>query len=420
MFTSHATLKAARLKLRTLRRRLADLAAPGVRSATDTEELQLSIAAEIKSLEKAIMLQDGPRTAEQSLAEPGSMRDLPDVLINARLARGITQRELADFVGMKYQQIQQYEIDLYQGASFRRLKMIADALGVEIFQTASLIGTPEMGALDWSNPHSFPLAEMSRRGWLGEPDLSPRLARQAHDLLDAFFTASFGNDPPRRRRFVRSSAPPHEGAITAWEAAVILKADRRPLRKRFDADAVSRDWLRELSQMSSTPKGLTGLQGNFANIGIRLVLEPNLPAMHIDGAAILTPANQHVIALTLENWRAEWFWLTLMHELAHLVLHIGKGTFEAVFDEVGAHGQGFFEEDADAFAREALIPASVWRTCRSQHEFTSQAIKEDSRRLGLGTALVVARAMDNFGHRHLPSGIASGRDMRPLLRQAAW
>lgn len=53
------------------------------------------------------------------------LADIPRLLIQARIARGLSQRELAERLGMKEQQIQQYEATEYASASLRRIREVA-------------------------------------------------------------------------------------------------------------------------------------------------------------------------------------------------------------------------------------------------------------------------------------------------------
>jgi HTH-type transcriptional regulator / antitoxin HipB len=48
----------------------------------------------------------------------GSLNDLPTTLIKARIAAGLTQKDLADKIGVREQQIQRYEANHYNSASF--------------------------------------------------------------------------------------------------------------------------------------------------------------------------------------------------------------------------------------------------------------------------------------------------------------
>ena len=61
-----------------------------------------------------------------------SLRELPVLLIEGRIAAGLTQRQLADRLRLPEQQIQRYEATMYSGVSLDRLQEVADALGLEI------------------------------------------------------------------------------------------------------------------------------------------------------------------------------------------------------------------------------------------------------------------------------------------------
>ena len=61
-----------------------------------------------------------------------SFSDFPLVLIKARISKGLTQKELAERLGLKEQQIQKYESTEYASASLSRVREIAEALGVKM------------------------------------------------------------------------------------------------------------------------------------------------------------------------------------------------------------------------------------------------------------------------------------------------
>ena len=56
------------------------------------------------------------------------LRALPMQIIRARIAAGLTQAELAQRLGLKTQQIQRYESNDYEMASFARVLEIAQAI----------------------------------------------------------------------------------------------------------------------------------------------------------------------------------------------------------------------------------------------------------------------------------------------------
>lgn len=66
-----------------------------------------------------------------------SLNKLPDALIKVRLTAKITQRELADRLGIAEQRVKEYEDTDYQCASFVEILEVSTALGVE-FETATV------------------------------------------------------------------------------------------------------------------------------------------------------------------------------------------------------------------------------------------------------------------------------------------
>jgi HTH-type transcriptional regulator / antitoxin HipB len=67
------------------------------------------------------------------------LSELPEMLIRARIAKGWTQGQLAERLGVRVQQVQNDEATLYQSASFARLNKIATALGVEVREAKVLV-----------------------------------------------------------------------------------------------------------------------------------------------------------------------------------------------------------------------------------------------------------------------------------------
>lgn len=53
---------------------------------------------------------------------------LPESLVDERKKLGLTQKELAERLGIKEQQIQRYEATRYQSASLKRIVEITEAM----------------------------------------------------------------------------------------------------------------------------------------------------------------------------------------------------------------------------------------------------------------------------------------------------
>jgi len=97
----------------------------GVRSQLRDLEAELRYYERLKS--------DRPKTLKLN-----SLDALPKVLIEARIAAGLTQEDLAARLGLKPQQIQRYEASDYQTASLARLLGIARVLNLRVREGAEL------------------------------------------------------------------------------------------------------------------------------------------------------------------------------------------------------------------------------------------------------------------------------------------
>jgi HTH-type transcriptional regulator / antitoxin HipB len=88
----------------------------------------------IRQLKQEIVEYEQLKSGNRSTFILNSLSDLPTVLIEARIAAGMTQKDLAEKIGIQEQQIQRYEANHYSSTSFGRLRAIASALRIEITQ----------------------------------------------------------------------------------------------------------------------------------------------------------------------------------------------------------------------------------------------------------------------------------------------
>lgn len=61
-----------------------------------------------------------------------SLDELPNALVEGRIAAGLTQRELGTRLSLPEQQIQRYEATRYAGVSVERAQAIVEALGMKV------------------------------------------------------------------------------------------------------------------------------------------------------------------------------------------------------------------------------------------------------------------------------------------------
>ena len=96
--------------------------------------LREGIEGQLENLREQVAEYEALRSGTVAVLEADSLTQLPDALIRARIASGLTQRALAERLGLKEQQVQRYEATRYAGVSLGRAQAIVDALGVTIYE----------------------------------------------------------------------------------------------------------------------------------------------------------------------------------------------------------------------------------------------------------------------------------------------
>lgn len=396
MIKNRQQLKLARQRLLSLQHQLK----PPSGNAVKGDDVGRQLSEEAAQLSKDIKHFELLAGSRNLLLDVSDLRGLPDLLIAARIARGMTQKELAEFLGFKMQQIQFYESERYQSTTIARVARVADALGLRIAQSGELQGAREMTPVDPSLVSAFPFAEMWRRGWFDFLGGHKSEGAPA-DLLTMFFEGSLATEPAARR-YARTVGPPHQAAISAWETRVVKRAEARVPMTEFDPSLITPEWLRGLTGLGRSPAGKARIRGYFEAAGIVLLAEPSLPGAGIDSAAIRTPKGAVAIALSFREEREEVFWLALLQALVHAVRHVGNGMWDAIFIERGTGAASDWEEEADVIARQWLLPDSSWSACKSVLGRTEESIKEDARRLRVAPAIVAARLLREVGEGGMP------------------
>ena len=374
-----------------------------------------ALNSQIDELEEDVRIYEDLRAGKISEFSAESLHDLPDILIQARIARGMSQKDLGDFLGVAEQQIQRYESDRYRAASLDRLTEVADALSVRIVERAELVGSSRLDSVDPSAWRAFPLAEMYKRGWFEDFSGTLTQARKAAgDLIPAFLQGAHSQFVPMalHRKSVRSSGQIHESAIIAWEARVRTLADRNPPSQAFDRDRLTDAWVRGLVALSLEDNGPCAAADYLSDAGISLVIERHLPGTLLDGAALASTDHHAIVAMTLRHDRLDNFWFTLLHEIGHLKLHIRPGEYTAIFDDNDSPAADKVEQDADYFAQEALISEDKWKLAVSRFTRNEKAVLNDAKRFGVAPAIIAGRVRREANDYTLLRSLVGNGDVR--------
>jgi len=90
-----------------------------------------AVRSQLTDLEREMREYESLKAAGFNLKELQGIAGVGTVLIKARIARGMSHKDLAERLGLKEQQIQRYEATDYCSASLDRIRQVALALSPE-------------------------------------------------------------------------------------------------------------------------------------------------------------------------------------------------------------------------------------------------------------------------------------------------
>ena len=91
-----------------------------------------AVRSQLEDLEAELREYEELQQRKHAVIEASSLDELPKALIQARIAVGMSHKELAEKMGLKEQQIQRYEATDYATASFGRIREVVHALGIKL------------------------------------------------------------------------------------------------------------------------------------------------------------------------------------------------------------------------------------------------------------------------------------------------
>lgn len=353
-----------------------------------------ALKSEVEVLENQVKEYDVLKSGVKFTLTTSSLAELPKILIQARIAQNLSQKELALLLNLKEQQIQRYEAEEYQSASLKRLVEVASVLKLNVSGIAEINKSQDQSistsksTVDWSK---FPIQEMYRRGWFEEFTGSINEAIQEHVELIQDYVSQVFRKPAQglHRKHVRANSNLDEYALLAWECRVLHLAAKVSVCK-YNEELLTTEWISQFVKLSRFPDGPCRAKERLEQVGIVLIIEPMLPSTYLDGAAILHGDNP-IIGLTLRYDRLDNFWFVLLHEIFHVIKHLGKGKVDRIFDDLEVSNTERLEREADNLAGETLISSSTWDKAIARFTRSTQSVNDLANKLEISPAIIAGR-----------------------------
>lgn len=102
------------------------------------QAMREGLESQLADLESELAEYERLRGGAIDTLEANSIVELPMALVQARIVRNWTHKELAERLGLPEQQVQRYESTLYKGVALERLQEVADALKVRVREVLTL------------------------------------------------------------------------------------------------------------------------------------------------------------------------------------------------------------------------------------------------------------------------------------------
>lgn len=314
--------------------------------------------------------------------------------------QGLRQKDLVSLIGSRSRVSE--VLGRKRPLTVPMIRALSTGLGIPLEALVAEPGSRRPGilhdamTLDWSK---FPVREMQKRGWL---DSVKKKAHASVEEVVKAFLAQVGSGTTKvalyRRNFKGEDIDPKSYYSTlAWTARVLIRAKQAAPIVKFDPAKITPELLRDLGRLSWFSEGPRLAIEFLAKYGIVVIVERKLPNALLDGAAMLTDSGVPVIGLTLRHDRIDYFWYTLLHEVAHIWRHLNSKD-DAFVDRIESMGsREIVEKEANRIARDSFIPRGIWKRSPAFLAPTKENIQELADELHIHPAIVAGRLQFETG-----------------------
>jgi HTH-type transcriptional regulator / antitoxin HigA len=288
---------------------------------------------------------------------------------------GLSQRDLIPYLGSKSRVSE--ILNGQRQPTVDQIRALHQHLGIPV---TSLIG---------SFKHE-PAAGPSSSSMAAEEALRKLGVIKSRENLAGFVSRSKAHAPAvamlRKTRTERTNAKTDLASLEAWCAAALGRAEKVAIKKSEISNP--KKVARRLAQLSVLHDWRDQIVTALHGMGIVFVTLDHLPGTFLDGAAMCRSDGIPVIALTLRHDRLDNFWFTLLHEFAHVVCHLSPDR-QLILDDLDVASSETIEAEADEFARNALIPPSIWK--QIVRDSSTAEIMEAAEKAGVHPAIAAGR-----------------------------
>lgn len=253
-----------------------------------------------------------------------------------------------------------------------------------------------------------PVKLMMRRNWIQGSENPNVLEKQVLDFLGIKNL----DEEPAPWRIAARTGTQYLSKYTPEQRAWVFRSRHlaRAVHVGTFSDESFENGLNNLRSLRKTAEGIRHIPRVLAEAGIRFVIVEPLPRTKVDGVCLWLDNKSPVMALSLRYDRIDYFWHTLIHEMCHIKKKDGLREHTPLdIDLVGRKKadktpRPSFEEDADAFASDFLVPAAEINNfiARTSPLYSTAKIMNFANRIDVHPGIVVGQLQyrDEIAYAH--------------------
>ena len=223
----------------------------------------------------------------------------------------------------------------------------------------------------------LPKQELVRRGWMSSKDDLSSMVPLLQEIHSHKNNALF-----------RKSDISNIALCVAWKTWVSATAKMGVVSQDIgEFQGIDTNYLKEIAKLSIDVSSIASLPDILVKSGIILVYERALPRMKLDGVVFRLDSGHPVIGISFRFPRLDNFWFTLMHELAHISLHM-KCLGDPIFDDLETDSEEVAEKQANRLAKDSFVEKHLWRNCEPKYDKSDRAVIKFSKKIGIHPAIV--------------------------------
>ena len=267
---------------------------------------------------------------------------------------------------------------------------------------------------EWAK--KFPVKELVNLGILNKHSLDADPVARILSFFDVWSVGTFQD-----KCITASAAYRHSPgfkcnpqALAVWLRLGDMEAERAECAD-YDKTAFEQALMRIRSLTATTGDALAEAPNLCRQSGVTLCFTKPFSGVAVSGAAWWPTSQKPVIQLCARHLKDDHLWFSLFHEAAHILSDNKKMVFIDAIRAKAADGDSAecqAELDADAWARDFLIPRAQWDEFTDTFRGSPAEVRQFAEHQGIAPGIIVGRLQRE---RHLAWDRLNG-----LKRKLAW